>query len=291
MTLLSGLEQIARENEPLADYTWFGIGGEARFFFEPRTIDELKDVARRCRENDIAMRVLGSGSNILVPDSGVEGAVIRLSGDFEDVTFVEDGVEAGAAFRMSNLVLRTIREGRSGLEGLTGVPGSVGGCVRINAGGAFGDVGSAVSSVSVMNDEGDVFDRQREDLIFEYRSSNITSRFILGARFSLREDEQRRIMSQVKKIWIYKKNTQPVGSRNSGCIFKNPRGMSAGALIEKAGLKGTKIGGAEVSEKHANFIVVNDGATAFDVLKLIDLVRDKVAREFNIHLEKEIEVW
>lgn len=288
---MSGLEQIARENEPLADYTWFGIGGEARFFFEPRTIDELKDVARRCRENDIAMRVLGSGSNILVPDSGVEGAVIRLSGDFEDVTFVEDGVEAGAAFRMSNLVLRTIREGRSGLEGLTGVPGSVGGCVRINAGGAFGDVGSAVSSVSVMNDEGDVFDRQREDLIFEYRSSNITSRFILGARFSLREDEQRRIMSQVKKIWIYKKNTQPVGSRNSGCIFKNPRGMSAGALIEKAGLKGTKIGGAEVSEKHANFIVVNDGATAFDVLKLIDLVRDKVAREFNIHLEKEIEVW
>lgn len=291
MTLLSGLEQIARENEPLAAYTWFGIGGEARFFFEPRNTDELKGVARRCRENDIAMRVLGSGSNILVPDSGFDGAVIRLSGDFEEVTFVEDGVEAGAAFKMSNLVLRTIREGRSGLEGLTGVPGSIGGCVRINAGGAFGDVGSAVSSVSVMNEEGDVFDRQRDDLIFEYRSSNITSRFILGARFSLREDEPRRIMSQVKKIWIYKKNTQPVGSRNSGCIFKNPRGMSAGALIEKAGLKGTKIGGAEVSEKHANFIVVNDGATAFDVLKLIDLVRDKVAREFNIHLEKEIEVW
>jgi len=291
MKLLKGLEKIARENEPVAGYTWFGIGGEARYFFEPRTVEQLQEVTRRCKENKVPVFVLGAGSNILVPDSGIDGAVVKLAGDFENVEFVANGVEVGAAVLISGLVLNLIREGRSGLEGLAGIPGSVGGCVRINAGGTFGDIGSAVKSVTVMNEDGDVFDRDREDLIFGYRTSNITARYILGARFSLVEDDPKRIMNQVKKIWIYKKNTQPAGTRNSGCIFKNPRGMSAGALIDKAGLKGRSIGGAKVSEKHANFIVVDETATAFDVLKLIDLVRDEVAREFNVYLEKEIEVW
>ena len=291
MTLLCGLEEIAKENEPIAGYTWFGIGGNARYFFSPRNIEQLKQVTLRCNENNIPIQVLGAGSNILVPDTGLDGAVVKLSGDFENVSYIDGGVKVGAAVNMSNLVLSAIKNGRSGLEGLTGIPGSAGGCIRINAGGSFGDIGSVVKSVTVMNEDGDVFDRCRADLTFGYRTSNISSRYILESEFILTEDDSRRIMSQVKKIWIYKKNTQPAGTRNSGCIFKNPRGMSAGALIDKAGLKGRCIGGAKVSEKHANFIVVEDGVTAFDVLKLIDLIRDEVAKEFNIHLEKEIEVW
>ena len=141
------------------------------------------------------------------------------------------------------------------------------------------------------DEDGAVFERFRADLAFGYRSTNITSKFILAARFATTEDDPNRILRQVKQIWIYKKNTQPLAAGSAGCIFKNPRGMSAGALIDKAGLKGRRVGGAMISEKHANFILADKTATAFDVLKLIDMVRDSVAGEFGVNLEKEIEVW
>lgn len=292
MSLFAGLESIVKQDVPLAEYTWFGIGGPARYFIEPQSVEQLQDVTRRCRENEVPMYVLGSGANLLVDDSGVKGAVLRLSDDaFRSVQFSDTGVQAGAGADMGRLVLRCIREGRSGLEGLTGIPGSVGGCVRMNAGGSFGDVGSSVFSVTVMNEDGEIYQRLRPDLAFAYRSTNISAKFILAAEFELSEDDPHAMLKHVKQIWIHKKNTQPLGQRNAGCIFKNPRGMSAGALIDKAGLKGRAIGGAKVSEKHANFILAENDATAFDVLKLIDLVRDTVAREFGVHLEKEIEVW
>ena len=238
------------------------------------------------------MYVLGSGANLLVADTGVRGAVIHLAdGTFGEVMVGENIVDAGAAVDMGKLILRCVREGVSGLEPLTGIPGSIGGCVKMNAGGAFGDIGSVVESVTVMDEDGAVFERFRADLAFGYRSTNITSKFILGARFATTEDDPNRILRQVKQIWIYKKNTQPLAAGSAGCIFKNPRGMSAGALIDKAGLKGRRVGGAMISEKHANFILADKTATAFDVLKLIDMVRDSVAGEFGVNLEKEIEVW
>jgi len=268
------------------------MGGAATYFIEPRTLDELQDVVRRCRENEIPMYVLGSGANLLVDDAGVKGAVIRLrQGDFGTVSLVEDGLEAGAGADMGKLVLRCVREGLSGLECLTGIPGSVGGCVRMNAGGAFGDVGSAIETVQVMTEDGEVFTRHRADLAFAYRSSNISSKFILGAAFRLVEDDPHRILKQVKQIWIYKKNTQPLGQGNAGCVFKNPRGLSAGALIDRAGLKGRRVGGAYVSEKHANFILADKGAKASDVLKLINLIRETVYKMHEVYLELEIEVW
>jgi len=276
----------------MADHTWFRIGGPSEYFIEPETQEQLRDVVLRCRENNVPMYVLGSGANLLVADAGLKGAVIRLAGaEFTRIQFNEAGVSVGAGVEMGALVLRCVREGRSGLEGLTGIPGSIGGCVWMNAGGAFGDIGSAVESVTVMNADGEIFQRLRADLAFAYRSSNITSRFILGAQFGLTEDDPHRILKQVKQIWIYKKNTQPLAVRNAGCVFKNPRGLSAGALIDKAGMKGKRIGGAQVSDKHANFILAHQGATAFDVLRLIDMIRDAVAREFNVNLEKEIQVW
>jgi UDP-N-acetylmuramate dehydrogenase len=292
MKLFDGLETIVRTNEPMADHTWFRIGGPSEYFIEPETQEQLRDVVLRCRENNVPMYVLGSGANLLVADAGLKGAVIRLAGaEFTRIQFNEAGVSVGAGVEMGALVLRCVREGRSGLEGLTGIPGSIGGCVWMNAGGAFGDIGSAVESVTVMNADGEIFQRLRADLAFAYRSSNITSRFILGAQFGLTEDDPHRILKQVKQIWIYKKNTQPLAVRNAGCVFKNPRGLSAGALIDKAGMKGKRIGGAQVSDKHANFILAHQGATAFDVLRLIDMIRDAVAREFNVNLEKEIQVW
>jgi UDP-N-acetylmuramate dehydrogenase len=292
MTLFDGLETIVRRDVPLAEYTWFRIGGPAEYLVEPDTTEQLAEVVRRCRENQTPIRVLGDGANLLVADAGVRGAVIRLAGEeFRRVEFTDGGVRVGAAANMGRLVLRCVREGRSGLEPLTGIPGTVGGGVKMNAGGAFGDIGSSVESVAVMTRDGEAFERFRADLAFAYRSTNISAPLILGAEFRLTEDDPHRILKQIKQIWIYKKNTQPLAQRSAGCIFKNARGMSAGALIDKAGLKGKRVGGAVVSEKHANFILAEPGATAFDVLRLIDLLRDAVAAEFGVNLEKEIEVW
>ena len=292
MKLFTGLEQIVKQGQPLAGYTWMRIGGPAQYFIEPTTVEQLAEVLTRCRENEVPVHVLGGGANLLIDDSGVRGAVIRLTGaDFAQATFSREGLKAGAATTLSQLVLRSVREGLSGMEPLTGIPGTIGGAIRMNAGGAFGDIGSIVESVVLMDVDGVTFVRQRGELAFGYRSTNITSKVILGAEFRLTEDDPHRILNQVKQIWIHKKNTQPLGKGSAGCVFKNPRGMSAGALIDKSGLKGHRMGGAVVSEKHANFIVADPGARASDVLKLINLVRETVYKRFEVYLELEIEVW
>lgn len=292
MKLLVGLEEIVRLDEPMSKHTWFGIGGPARYFVEPRTIEELSEVVKRFGENDVPVYVLGAGANLLVDDAGVKGAVIHMGqGQFSEVTFGPGMVKANAGADMGKLVLRTVREGLSGLECLTGIPGTVGGCVRMNAGGSFGDIGNVVESVTVMTEQGEIFTRFRADLAFAYRSTNITSKFILAAEFRLQEDDPHRILKQVKQIWICKKNTQPLGHGSAGCIFKNPRGLSAGAMIDRAGLKGKRVGGAHVSDRHANFILADKGATASDVLKLINIVRETVYKKNEVYLELEIEVW
>ena len=292
MKLFAGLEEIVRENVPLAPMTWFRVGGPARYFITPRNAGELAEVVKRCGHNEIPACVLGRGANLLVDDAGVTGAVIHLGqGEFTDVTVAEGTVRAGAGADMGKLVLRCVREGLSGMECLTGIPGSVGGCVRMNAGGSFGDIGSLVENVQVMSDAAETFTRFRTDLAFAYRSTNITSKLILGAEFKLTPDDPGRILKQVKQIWMYKKNTQPLGQRNAGCIFRNPRGMSAGALIDRAGLKGRRVGGAYVSEKHANFILADKGAKASDVLKLINIIREVVYKKSEVYLELELEVW
>jgi len=292
MKLFTGLEEIVKADEPLSRYAWLGLGGAATYFVQPRNVDELAEVVKRCRENEVPMYVLGAGANLLIDDAGVKGAVITLRhGEFVGVGFTEGGVKAAAGADMSRLVLRCVREGLAGLGPLAGIPGTVGGCVKMNAGGAFGDVGSVVEAVEVMTDRGEVFTRYHDDLAFAYRSTNITSKFILAAQFRLNEDDPHRILKQVKQVWIYKKNTQPLAGRNVGCIFKNPRGLSAGALIDRASLKGKAVGGARVSEKHANFIITDKGATASDVLKLINLIRETVYKRNEVYLELEIEVW
>ena len=292
MKLFAGLDEIVKRDEPLAPHTWFGIGGPATYLICPRSVEELGEVVRRCRENEIPMHVLGGGANLLVDDAGVKGAVIRIGQEgFGGADRTDVGIRAGAGADMGRLVLRCVHKGLGGLEGLTGIPGTVGGCVRMNAGGAFGDIGSSIEAVEVMNEEGEIFTRHHDGLAFAYRSTNISAKFILAAEFRLIQDDPHRILKQVKQIWIYKKNTQPLAKRNAGCIFKNPRGLSAGALIDRAGLKGRRVGGAYVSDKHANFILVDSGAKASDVLKLINAIRETVYKKSEVYLELEIEVW
>jgi UDP-N-acetylmuramate dehydrogenase len=288
------LHEIVEENVALAPHTWYKIGGPARYFVRPRSVDELQQAARRCTENEIPIYVLGLGANLLVGDNGVDGAVFRFSEDFwRRVRFDDENhtVEVGAGADMQKLVLRTCRQGMAGIECLAGIPGTVGGGVRMNAGGKFGDLGALVTRVTVMDIEGTVFERYKDDLVFEYRSTNIAARFILGAVLELEPDDPERILKRTKEIWMYKRNTQPLNTKNCGCIFKNPRGLSAGALIDQAGLKGFRVGGAEVSTKHANFVVAHPGCSADDVMKLVKLIREKVYDKNQILLESEVQIW
>jgi UDP-N-acetylmuramate dehydrogenase len=290
--VFSGLEPIVSEQAPLAPLTWFKIGGPARWLLRPRNLEELQLASSRCVENGIPIYVLGLGANVLVADEGVDGAVFRLSEEYwRHVSFDGPSVRVGAGVDMQKLLLRCVRQGLAGLECLAGVPGTVGGGVRMNAGGKYGDIGAVVDTVTVMDTEGTVFDRTRDDLVFDYRSTNIVAKFILGAQLHLEEDDPQRIMHRVREIWMFKRNTQPLNSKNAGCIFKNPRGLSAGALIDQAGLKGQRVGGAQVSDKHANFILAAEGTTANDIRKLIKLIQERVYDRHQVTLETEVQLW
>jgi UDP-N-acetylmuramate dehydrogenase len=286
------LEAIVTENMPLARHTWYRIGGPARWFIRPRSVEELQEVVRRCYEEDIQTYVLGLGANILVGDNGVDGAVIRFDEDYWRRAKIEkDSLEVGAGVDMQKLILRTVRAGLAGIESLAGIPGTIGGGIRMNAGGKYGDIGSRVTKVTVMGQDGTVFDRVKGELMFDYRQTNIISPYILGATLEVDEEDPEVLMKRTKEIWMFKKNSQPLNTKSAGCMFKNPRGLSAGALIDQAGLKGFRVGGAEVSEKHANFIIAHPGCRADDVQKIVKIIQEKVAEKSEVNLQTEVKMW
>jgi len=292
MNIFSGLEAIVETDYPLANHTWYGLGGPADYFLRPQSIEQLKQVLRRCNENNIPIYVMGFGSNLLISDDGLRAAVITLeAGQFEQTQFDGEQVTTWAGAELGKLVLTCVQKGLSGIEALIGIPGSIGGAVKMNAGGNFGDIGAAAETVTLMDSQGNVFEKSKPELMFDYRRTNITAKFILNARLKLAAGDPEQIMRTVKEIWIYKKNTQPLNTKNSGCIFKNPRGVSAGALIDRAGIKGLQIGAAAVSEKHANFIIAEKGCKSRDVIRLIDAIKQRVKEQFDIELEPEIEIW
>ena len=292
MNWYAGFESAVTENVPLAPKTWFNVGGPARYFVQPEDVAQAAAILLRLRENDIPIYVLGSGANLLISDAGVNGAVIHLQHSaFKTIEFQGRNVATGAGTDVQRLIRECVHKGLSGLECLAGIPGTVGGEIRMNAGGAFGDIGSQVLDVTVMDINGQSYTRQRDDLVFEYRHSNITAKLILAATFELMPDDPNRIAEKVKEIWMFKRNSQPLAENNAGCIFKNSNGTSAGQLIDKTGLKGLRIGGAEVSQRHANFIVAKPGCKAADIQALIGQVRKRVQEKFGIILETEVVIW
>lgn len=292
MSLLATFPEITQADQSLGSLTWMKVGGLAQFIVEPRSFDETQAVVAHCHEHEIPIHVLGSGSNVLIRDEGLSGVVLRLTAPaFSQITIDGLLVKAGAGVVLSHLITETVKAGLAGLETLVGIPGTVGGALRGNSGGRSGDIGQNVASVSVLTGQGERFTRREDELAFEYRSSSITDLVIFEAEFKLYRDSEAEIVRRMRKLWIMKKASQPLASQSAGCVFKNPRGMSAGALIDQAGMKGTRIGGAEISDRHANFIVTHEGATSGDVLRLIDLARSKVAEQFGVDLELEVQVW
>jgi UDP-N-acetylmuramate dehydrogenase len=292
MLLLDDFRDIVKRDEPLAAHTFFRLGGPAEYFVRPRSIEELAALVTRCRQDNVPLHLLGGGCNLLVRDEGVKGIVIKLDEPaFTDIKIKGNLVDAGAGALLSNVITKTAKAELGGFEVLVGIPGTIGGSLRMNAGGRAGDIGQFTGLVTVMDWQGNIHVRRRDELEFNYRETNLDEPVILAGQFELEPDNPEAIIKRMRKIWITKKASQPLGFQSAGCIFKNTRGLSAGLLIEQTGLKGTKVGGAEVSERHANFIVANAGCTARDVLRLIDLVRSRVAERFGVELEMEIKIW
>ncbi len=292
MSFLKGFEKIVRESEPLAMHTWFQLGGPAEFFAEPETPQQLAQLLERCAENQKPVRILGRGSNILVRDEGVKGVVIRLSAPvFHEIRVEGRRVVACGGASLGRVVTTAVRYGLAGLESLIAIPGTVGGALHGNAGAQGGDIGQWTRSVQCLSADGVIEERDRDELQFSYRQSNLDDLVIVQAEFELEEDDPRELVRRMQKNWIVKKSTQPLAHQCAGCVFKNPPNAAAAELIEAAGLKGTRIGGAMVSERHAGFIVADSDCTASDVLRLIHFVRDQVRERMGVELQLEIEIW
>ncbi len=294
MSWFSGLETIVRTDVPLCDHTWYRLGGPARWFCLPRDENELAVLITRLRDAGVAWRILGGGANVIVRDEGFPGAVIRLTGDvFESVRFEPGGVVvAGAGADLPRLVRTTLDHGRVGLETLAGIPGTLGGALRMNAGGRYGEIGHFVGWVRVIGPDGRVQQRSRAQVGFAYRHARLDDCVVCAAALRLPGGDAAAARRRHREIWLEKYGSQPaLAARTSGCVFKNPPGDAAGRLLDQAGLKGTRVGGAEISRRHANFIEAHDGATAADVLNLIALAKERVRATTGIELEPEVEIW
>ena len=244
------------------------------------------------RDEQLPVRLLGGGSNLLIRSEVVPGLVIHLvKPAFTEIQVKGQRVIAGGGAKLGHVISSSVREGLAGLENLVGIPGTIGGGLRGNAGGRSGDIGQWTAKATLMTRDGEILERAGDDLVFAYRLSNLDELVILSGEFKLEQDDPAALTKRMQKLWIVKKANQPLSHQSAGCIFKNPRGMSAGMLIDQAGLKGTRIGGAEVSDRHANFIIADPEATSQNVLQLIDLVKERVAEKLGVELETEIEIW
>lgn len=284
--------EILQRDVSLADYTWLRTGGPADYLLTPRTEPELLSVVSACRADGLPIHILGCGSNLLVRDAGVRGAVIRLTPPLLSQIHIEGTtVQAGAAALLSAVITETTRAGLGGMEHLVGIPGTIGGAVAGNSGGRSGDIGQLIRSVTVLTQAGEVATRQGDELSFSYRRSSIQDLVLLSAELELHRDDTDELTKRMRKNWIMKRSTQPLADQSAGCIFRNPRGLSAGALIEQCGLKNAFVGKARISDRHANFIVTEPGATSSDIEQLIARVQSAVSARFSVELELEIQVW
>jgi UDP-N-acetylmuramate dehydrogenase len=289
---LEGFDEIVQRDKPLAPYVNLKVGGPAEMLVQPRTREELIDVVQQCFLKGIPLRTLGGGCNILVRDEGVPGVVLRLS----EPAFTQIGVDgrrirAGTGAALSALISEAARHSLAGLEPLVGIPGTVGGALRGNAGDRSGEIGQYVRSVEVLDERGQVEIRERDELRFTYRWSNLDDPVLISGEFELEPDDADLIVKRLRKAWINRKANQPLGFQAAARVFKNPRGLNAAALITQAGLSGSRVGGAEVSDRDANFIVAKPGSSSRDILRLIDLLRSRVRERTNIELELEITIW
>jgi len=295
-----GLQDIlqgeVKIGEPLKRYTSIHVGGPADALVFPENIEALKKVLSFAKENRVPWMVLGHGSNILVRDGGIRGIVIRLNKCFQKMKVLKNGdqeviVEAGAGLPLPKLVEQGRKKGWVGIEPLYGIPGSVGGGLWMNAGTRAGEIKDCVREIKVLLSDGTIETYPVEKLKFEYRHLKLPTRgIILSGKFCFAMGDPEEVQEKVRGFQERRRKTQPLDFPSLGSVFKNPEKGFAAQIIEEQGLKGVRVGGARISDKHANFIINERDATAKDVVALIGLVRDKVRDELDLRLELEAKV-
>ncbi len=286
-------------NEPLAAHTSFHIGGPADALAVPADREDLAALLREVREQGLAYTILGGGSNLLVRDGGFRGVVIslrrldaiRITREYRSIGGAYAVLVAEAGAPLARLLSFAAEKGLTGMEFAAGIPGTVGGALCMNAGTAQGEIGDVVDSLTLLSPEGDTVLRHRDEMAFGYRAASVPAgHAIIDVKVILRYGEPERIRARVKETIQKRKEKQPLGLPSAGSVFKNPLDEAAGKLIETAGLKGLTVGRAQVSEKHANFIVNLGGATAADVIRLMEIIKERVLEVHKVRLEPEIRI-
>ncbi|MFW6119540.1 MAG: UDP-N-acetylmuramate dehydrogenase [Petrotogales bacterium] len=279
-------------NKSLKAHTTIGIGGPTSVFVAPSTEETLIDIINYLRNLHIKYRILGRGSNV-IPDDEANDLIIS-SCNIHQIEYLSSGIVVNAGFSINKLILELAEHELSGFEFLSGLPGTVGGALYMNAG-AFGrEIGDFFESARVIDKKGKIITVKKEDITFSYRNSTFRKRnyTILEATFSLNKDSKTKIEKRSDSVIKQRMNKQPVGWKSAGSIFKRPNsGFSVGFAIDKLGLKGIRFGGAEVSKKHAGFIINKGNATQNDVKQLIDFLKEKIEYHFDVSLETEVELW
>lgn len=276
-------------NEPLSGHTWLKIGGPADVFLVPDTKEDVLRAVSFCTEEGIPYTILGSGSNVLVGDDGIRGAVIAIHKTLDYLHVDGDVVRAGAGVNVPKLVVDLLKHGFTGMEGLGGIPGSLGGAIIMNAGAYGTEIFEFVTDVELIRG-GKAVTLTRDQIFFTYRGTDLTNDIILEVGFRFERGDVDAAKERRKVLLAKRKDSQPLDRPNAGSIFKNPPGDYAGRLIEASGLKGTRVGNAVVSEKHANFLVNDGEATARDMMGLIELVRSRVRADHGVELELEVKL-
>ena len=292
-------EQAVRLQEPMSAHTTFRIGGPADYFVEPGSESVLKELLLLCRETETPFFILGNGSNLLVSDEGYRGVMISLRG-FDEISFREgESTEAGKTIMtagcgvlLSKAAMQAAERGLTGFEFAGGIPGTLGGAVTMNAGAYGGEIRDVILSARVMTKAGDVRELSAEELDLSYRHSIIQEKdlIVLSADFAFAHGDEEQIKEQMRQLNTQRREKQPLEYGSAGSTFKRPEGYFAGKLIEDAGLKGASVGAAQVSEKHAGFLINRGGATCDDMLRLIELVQKRVREQFGVELECEVRI-
>lgn len=280
------------ENELMSRHTTFAIGGPADIFVDVLSVEKLSELVRIARETLTPVLVIGNGSNLLVSDEGIEGAVLHLSGLSEIKLIDEYTIECGAAVKLSKLCSFAYDNSLTGLEFAWGIPGTVGGTTYMNAGAYDSCMSEVVVSCNHVSVDGSLGLKEKNELEFGYRTSSYkkSGEIITSVKLRLAHGDQAQIREKMDELMLRRKSKQPLEYPSAGSVFKRPEGYFAGALIQECGLKGYSIGGAEVSVKHSGFIINKGGATCKDVLSLIDYIQNEVLKKFQVKLETEIAI-
>jgi UDP-N-acetylmuramate dehydrogenase len=284
--------EIVKVNELMKNHTTFKIGGPVDVLVLPRNIDEIKLVVAYCQQNKFPLLVFGQGSNMLVMDKGIRGVAINIGNNFKDIRIEGEEIYAQAGVRLSELARKAAAYSLSGLEFAEGIPGSLGGAVVMNAGAYNGEMKNVVLEVEAIQPSGESRVFTRDDIGFNYRSSKFQHNdfIIVAAKMQLKKGNSEEIKAKMREYFYSRKEKQPLEYPSAGSVFKRPPGFFVGPMVEELGLKGFKIGGAEVSTKHAGFIINSGNAKADDVLELIKKIQKAAQEKFGVDLQPEIRV-